>query len=273
MMRSHPGLEVPRTGFAGPVAAAAAVLCATIAGVEALSPAGPAFAATALLTFAPVAAIVLVAAPARHPHARFGAANLATLARAVLACLVAGLIATPEAVTGGSMLAWLAPVAAGVSVLLDVIDGRLARRQGLASAFGARFDIEVDAWMTLVLAGVAVSQGAVPPWALAIGLVRYALLAAGLLAPALTRPLPPSTRRRIIGGAQPIALGIALLPAMPAEAGAAIAGMALAALTLSFALDIRWLLRGDGCAVNQPDRSQEAPRLGRPPDAPNGGRT
>jgi phosphatidylglycerophosphate synthase len=35
---------------------------------------------------------------------------------------------------------------------LDGLDGWLARRFGLASAYGARFDMEVDGFLILVLA-------------------------------------------------------------------------------------------------------------------------
>ena len=38
---------------------------------------------------------------------------------------------------------------------LDGVDGWLARRSGIASAFGARFDMEIDALLILVLAVLA----------------------------------------------------------------------------------------------------------------------
>ncbi len=73
--------------------------------------------------------------------------------------------------------------------MLDAVDGRVARRTGTASAFGARFDMEVDAFLILVLsvyvARVGRRVGA------AIGAARYAFVAAGWLLPWLRGPLPP----------------------------------------------------------------------------------
>ena len=65
---------------------------------------------------------------------------------------------------------------------------QVARRTGTASAFGARFDMEVDAFLILVLSVyVARPLGA---WVLAIGLARYVLLLAERLLPWLRRPVP-----------------------------------------------------------------------------------
>lgn len=54
-----------------------------------------------------------------------------------------------------------------VALVLDGGDGRVARRTGTTSALGARFDMEVDALLVLVLSlHVARDLG---PWVLAIG--------------------------------------------------------------------------------------------------------
>jgi phosphatidylglycerophosphate synthase len=100
--------------------------------------------------------------------------------------------------------------------MLDGADGWAARRQGLASAFGARFDMEIDAFATLVLAITAVKAHAVPGWVLAIGAMRYFYLAAALAFPLLRRPLPPRTiadrRRKTIAVIQSIGLTLAFAP-------------------------------------------------------------
>ena len=83
--------------------------------------------------------------------------------------------------------------------MLDGADGWAARRQGLASAFGARFDLEVDEFAILVLAITVLKAQAVPYWVLAIGAMRYVYLAATLAFPLLRRALPPrrdADRRR-----------------------------------------------------------------------------
>ena len=61
-----------------------------------------------------------------------------TLTRASLACGVGALVA---ACAAGRLLVALAAVA----LVLDAVDGRVARRTGTVSPFGARFDMEVDA--------------------------------------------------------------------------------------------------------------------------------
>ena len=71
---------------------------------------------------------------------------------------------------------------------LDGLDGRAARGQGLASAFGARFDMEVDALVILALAAIAAGLGKAGPWVLALGLVRYGFVVAGWLAPMARAP-------------------------------------------------------------------------------------
>ncbi|MEQ8815733.1 MAG: CDP-alcohol phosphatidyltransferase family protein [Thalassobaculum sp.] len=216
-----------------------ALLLASEAVIQ-LTPAGLGFAAGAALGFLPVAAVVVRLAPIRPPGRGFGAANAATLLRGVLAGLAAGLLAAPSAL---SVAPWLPPALVLAGLLLDIVDGSLARQGGLVSEFGTRFDLEVDAWTTLVLAGLVVASGKAPVWALGIGLLHYLLRAAALLAPRLRRPLPPSLRRRLIGGAQMVALGVLLAPPLPASAGPVVAGAALVALLVSFGLDLHPLLR------------------------------
>ena len=68
-----------------------------------------------------------------------------------------------------------------VALVLDAVDGWVARRTGTASPLGARFDGEVDALLILVLS-VYVSN-LIGPWVLAIGAARYLFLVAGWLLP------------------------------------------------------------------------------------------
>src|SRR5262249_6141597 len=78
-----------------------------------------------------------------HPFSRLGAANRITLIRAGSACLIASRALDPAPL--GSTERWALAALAGMALLLDGADGWTARRQGLASAFGARFDMETDA--------------------------------------------------------------------------------------------------------------------------------
>ena len=121
---------------------------------------------------------VLRSALRRSQALRFGPANGVTLARATLVgcvtAIVAQTLAEREPVTALIVIA-------AVALALDAVDGQIARRTGTATALGARFDMEVDAFLILVLS--VYDSRAFGAWVLAIGLMRYAFVAAG-------RPLP-----------------------------------------------------------------------------------
>ena len=63
-------------------------------------------------------------------------------------------------------MAWSIVAIAIVAVVLDGVDGWVARRTGTASAFGMRFDMETDAALILVLAILAWRYGKAGPWIL-----------------------------------------------------------------------------------------------------------
>jgi phosphatidylglycerophosphate synthase len=175
-----------------------------------------------------------------HPFPRLGAANRITLIRAGVACLIASraLDPVPLDVIGR----WVLVALAGAALLLDGADGWAARRQGLTSAFGARFDMETDAFAIAVLAATVAKAALVPYWVLAIGAMRYLYLAAGWVLPIL-RGAPPACgfadrRRKTIAVIQSLALLAALAPATPPNWAGAACALALSLLVYSFAADI-----------------------------------
>lgn len=186
-------------------------------------------------------AVVIAQVGRWHPHARFGVANGITVLRGGGAALFAALALDPPvaAGTGG----WPAFAVAVALFALDGVDGLMARRQRLASAFGARFDLDVDAALMLALAVLAVGLGKAGPWILAIGLMRYVFVAAGRVEPALARPLPPSRRRSAVCALQVGTLTLLLAPPVTPPFSEAIAALSLAALAASFWADVRWLRR------------------------------
>lgn len=190
-----------------------------------------------------IAALTLPALRLHLPHARFGPANRVTLLRAALIALIGGLLGEAPAAGGAPALAWIAFVIAIAALALDAIDGWVARSRGCASAFGARFDMELDAVFTLILALTLFDSGQTGAWVLAAGLWRYLFAAAGIVLPWLRRPLPPSTRRRTICALSVIALIFALAPPVGAPLSMAMAALAVAALSHSFICDIVWLAR------------------------------
>jgi phosphatidylglycerophosphate synthase len=151
-------------------------------------------------------------------------------------------LAVEPAMLGGPS-AWVAVTGAASLLALDGVDGWAARRQRLASAFGARFDMEVDALMILALAAIAAGLGKAGGWVLALGLIRYGFVLAGWLVPRLARPLPPSRRRRAVCALQVATLGLLLAPPLQPPWSGRLAVVAFAALLWSFAVDVRWLLR------------------------------
>jgi phosphatidylglycerophosphate synthase len=188
-----------------------------------------------------VAAAVAIARLDRYPKTRFGIANTVTLVRLVGAAVFAGFAVEP-ALLAGAAAAWAALAAALALLSLDGVDGFFARRQGLESAYGARFDMEVDALFILVLALIAWRLGETGVWVLGLGLLRYAFVAAAWIWPPLDRPLPWSRRRKTVCVIQVAVLTALLAPVVVPPVSGWLAASAFAALVWSFAVDIRWLL-------------------------------
>jgi phosphatidylglycerophosphate synthase len=183
-----------------------------------------------------------------HPFARFGPANQITTVRAMLVTLVASLVGEPRlpGVAAGA-------VAASVAVtVLDGVDGWLARRNRIASDFGARFDLEVDALLILALSVLVWRGEKAGAWVVVSGLLRYAFVAAGWLWPWVSRPLPPSRRRQTVCVVQIAGLCAAVSPIFPAGASAPVAAVSLAALAASFLVDVVWLWRARPTSARAP---------------------
>lgn len=217
----------------------AALLLAGCLALAQLASFGVSYVTTVMVVFLVGAALVWRGLHRGHPHPRFGPANRVTLGRFALCSLLAGLFGAPTAQS--ETLAWAVVGVATLTALLDGFDGRLARRSGLASPFGARFDMEADAWLTLVLCLLLMHFGQVGAWVLAAGLMRYVFVAAARVWPWLARPLPPSRRRQAVCVAQITTLIVCLAPVVPTQLAAGLAAASLAVLALSFTLDLRYL--------------------------------
>ena len=190
---------------------------------------------TALVGVAGGALVLWLAA--RHLHTPvFGAANTVTLARAALTVMLLALLD----VRGVEW--WLVGLAT-LAAALDGVDGALARRRGEASAFGARFDMEVDALLILVLAALVWQHGKAGVWILLAGLLRYLFVAASFLKPWLRGALPPSRRRQTVCVVQIVSLIGALVPLVTQPTSAALALAGLIVLIWSFAVDVAYLAR------------------------------
>jgi phosphatidylglycerophosphate synthase len=237
-------LRAPAPSMRGAVAAVVVAVLATIGAAALLAPQlddGTLVLRTAVLAAAGGGVLLILAL--LHLHGRkFGAANTVTLGRAALTLLLVALLgAVPTPALG-----WLLVGLGTVGVALDGVDGALARGRNEASAFGARFDMEVDALLILVLAALVWQHGKAGAWILAAGLLRYAFVAASSLLPWLGGPLPQSRRRQAVCVVQIVTLLGALAPAVPVPWSAALALGGLVALVWSFAVDVRWLARHAG---------------------------
>jgi phosphatidylglycerophosphate synthase len=113
----------------------------------------------------------------------------------------------------------------------------------MVSGFGARFDMETDALLILVLSVLTWQHAKAGPWVLLCGLMRYAFVAAGWVMPWLARPLRSTTRGKAAAVAQMLGLCVALAPVVPLPISAGVAAAALATLIWSFAIDVVWMRR------------------------------
>lgn len=171
------------------------------------------------------------------PHEILGWCNVITLFRLALMTV----LVVPLAAPGTAAHALTVFALAGAALALDGADGWLARRDRRVSDFGARFDMEVDSALALVLALLALRSGDAGALVLVLGLARYAFGLAGLVWPWLTAPLPPRFARKVVCVAQ-LAVLIALqLPQPLPWLTDLMVGAVAAGLVWSFGRDILWL--------------------------------
>jgi phosphatidylglycerophosphate synthase len=226
MERVHVG---PVAGFAGVM-----LLCGALATMVGLGAAGW----TAGVACGAGLAVLLDTALVRHRRSGLGPAGRITATRAVLACGVAAL--TADALLQAPSVATLVGLAAA-ALVLDAVDGLVARRTATETAFGARFDMEVDAFLIAVLSGyVATTSGW---WVLAIGAMRYLYVVGGWLLPWLRRPTPPRYAAKVVAALQGITLTVAASGLLPGLLTQTALAAALLLLAHSFGTDIWWQWR------------------------------
>jgi phosphatidylglycerophosphate synthase len=186
---------------------------------------------------------------------RFGPADWVTLTRAVLACGVAAMTAASFVARPAQGTALVA--VAGVALVLDWVDGQVARRTGTSSEFGAAFDMEVDAFLVLVLS-VFVARWA-GPWVLLAGTARYLLLMAAWRWPWLRRPMPERYWAKVVAATQGIVLVVAAADVLPRSLELVALAGALVLLAVSFGHQVWWLLRNpEPAALSQGFRERVA---------------
>jgi phosphatidylglycerophosphate synthase len=194
---------------------------------------------------------------ARNGVTTLGPGDLVTLSRAMLACGVAAL--TAESFVRPPAVATLVALTV-VALVLDAVDGRIARHTQTTSTFGGRFDGEVDAFLMLVLSVYVARQAGA--WVLAIGTMRYVFAMAGWAVPWLRGQLPYRYWRRVVTAVQGIVLVVAAADVLPTWLIDSALAIALVLLSESFGRDVWWLWRhrdeAPAAATGRPGRREVA---------------
>lgn len=196
-----------------------------------------------------LATVALSRGMSRAGTLRLGPADRVTLTRTVLIGGVAALVV--DALLRPPELAVLVPLAA-VALLLDGVDGWVARRTGTASALGARFDMEADSVLILILSLHVARE--IGPWVLLLGAARYLFVAAGWLWPWMRATLPARYWRKVVAATEGVVLLLVTAGALPGPAAQAALVLAVVLLAESFGRDVWWLWRRrrSDPAVNRP---------------------
>lgn len=180
-----------------------------------------------LLAFVAAVCFFILVAQSRGawtPEGRFGLPNTITTVRL---CLTMGLLFGYQHQTG----AVLAVVALS-NVVLDAVDGWLARHTGQSSEFGAHYDIEADALLVLTLTVLLFSRGVAGSWVIIAGLWRYLYVLAPVCLPTQVGQAPRSRHGRVVYVLMMVCFMLALL--VPGEIGEFLALFGTVAISLSF---------------------------------------
>jgi CDP-diacylglycerol--glycerol-3-phosphate 3-phosphatidyltransferase len=156
----------------------------------------------------------------RHPSTQvmyptLGLANQASLLRGVLLAWLAGFLFSPRP---EGWLGWLPGLLYTAAIVIDYLDGLLARLTRRTSLLGQRLDTELDALGILVAPALGMWWGQLPPWYVLVALAYYAFMAGRWLRRKRglpVRPLPPSSARRAMAGIQMGFISAALWPVLP----------------------------------------------------------
>ncbi len=194
--------------------------------------------------YALLAALLVYTLPDRLPPPGIGLANRVTLFRATLVLPICAL-ALGSPVPGAAARWWIV-VFGTVAMALDGVDGLVARRSRGVTRFGARFDMELDAFLLLTLSVLVWWIGQAGAWVILIGLLRYVFVAAGWIWRDLAADLPTSLRRKATCVVQGVVLLTCLGPIIPASVAGPMAAVALGLLLWSFGVDVRWLRKAAG---------------------------
>lgn len=166
----------------------------------------------------------------------FGMANTLTLLRGGLYAIVAGFLVVPATTD----LVWVPAVCYGAGVVLDKLDGMVARTVGEQTTLGTRLDMAFDTFGFVVAPLLAVVWGRLPVWYLSISVARYVYLAGIRWRLLRGRPVlerPDSDLGKYLAGAQMLFITVTLVPTVPTRLVFTLAPVVLVPSLAVFARD------------------------------------
>ena len=199
---------------------------------------GPAVASPLAVWVTVVGVYALLVGFLAHHQAVSGLAGRITLVRALITIALLGFLWSPNAY---QIFGFELGLMGLMALLLDGLDGHLARRRAETTRAGARFDMETDAAMILVLSVAVWLSGRAEAWVLLMGALRYVFVASAWLWPWMGQPLPDSLRRKVICVVQVSVLLLVLPMWLPDLMATAVLLIGLALLLYSFGVDTLWL--------------------------------
>ncbi len=179
-----------------------------------------------------------------------GYGNALTLARGGATGLLAGFLFLP---LPAGPWRWAPAALYTVAILLDFLDGYVARRTNHTTILGEILDMEFDTLSFAVAVLLAIGYGHLPLFYLPLGFARPLFLLGLRWRRRQNLPvydLPPSDLRRLIAGYQMGFLSVALWPAPGAPVTVVAAWVFALPLAFSFARD--WLVVSGQLEVNSP---------------------
>lgn len=167
----------------------------------------------------------------------FSLANSLTLVRSGLYSVVAGF----AVVTPSPEVVWVPALCYGSGVVLDSLDGTVARTVGRETPLGERFDLTADTAGLVAAPLVAVLWGLLPWWYLTVSAARYVFI--GVIRWRRYRgyrvfETPEGPASKYIAGGQMLFVTMALVPVVPASLTQSLAPIVITPTILVFGRDI-----------------------------------
>lgn len=172
-----------------------------------------------------------------------GIANGMTLARGLLACLMAGFLLGPQP---PDALAWAPALLYMAERVIDFFDGFVARYTRRETKLGGILDMEFDGLGILIAVGLGIQYDRLPVWYLILGLGRQLFVLGMWIRARLGKPnhdMTHSDHRRVIAGIQTSFIAIVLWPIWTMQVTLFAAWLFAVPLVLSFVRD--WFVVSD----------------------------